>query len=114
MQPSSLVLLKSCACFYALVHSFFVAFAGDYRLEIAARPSDFPPDLGATQRDYLHHQINNNGDILFSAHWRDANGFRRSAIYTGPPGSVRPVVEGGDPVRGFPNLYFTGGPAQVS
>ena len=116
MQPTSSVpcRLQFRACFCALIHSLSTALASDYRLEIAARPEDFPPDPQATQRNYLHRQINNSGDILFSAHWRDSDGLMRSAIYAGPPGDVRPVVEGGDPIAEFPGFRFTGGPDRVS
>jgi len=114
MQPTSFAPLRFAALLCTLFHSLSVALAGDYRLEIAARPENFPPDPGATQRSYLHHQINNKGDILFSAHWRDANGVRRSAIHAGPPGAVGTVVAGGDPIAEFPGFAFTGGPDRVS
>lgn len=82
-----------------------------YRLEVVAHSLDYPPDPQASNRQFgpAGAQLNQAGQVLFTAHWRDGTtGRNDSSLNIGRPGQVTRVVAGTDPVPAYPGLVFTG------
>jgi hypothetical protein len=81
--------------------------ADDYQLQVVAYSQDYPSDPAAQLRTFWQPQLNENGQVLFGASWREVSGGRH-VIYFGRPGALAPVLMSKQPAPGLFGYEFSG------